>query len=102
MFRWHRARAVHPRTQKALRSKEVRGFRLVDEESARRCDMLKKNSGSPYAQQRLPRVARCVVLVVLALGSILASTEVGAQSTRQEEVAKRGAQVIPFDLEQTM
>jgi hypothetical protein len=33
---------------------------------------------------------------------ILASTGVGAPPTRQEEVATRGAQVMPFDLEQTM
>jgi hypothetical protein len=42
------------------------------------------------------------VLVALALSGILASTGVGSAPTRQEEVAKRGAQVMPFDLEQTM
>lgn len=61
-----------------------------------------KNSGPQKAQQRLTHVARSVVLVALALVSILASTGVCAPPTRQEEVATRGAQVMPFDLEQTM
>jgi hypothetical protein len=64
--------------------------------------MFWKNSGPQQAQQRLPRVARRVVLVALALCGLLASTGVGSAQTRQEEVAKRGAQVMPFDLEQTM
>jgi hypothetical protein len=64
--------------------------------------MLRKHSRSRQAQKNLPRVASTVVLVTLALVSLLASTGVGAPPTRQEEVAKRGAQVMPFDLEQTM
>jgi hypothetical protein len=64
--------------------------------------MLWKNSGPQQAQQRLPRVARHVALVAFALGGLLASTGVSSAQTRQEEVAKRGAQVMPFDLEQTM
>jgi hypothetical protein len=43
-----------------------------------------------------------VVLVALTLVGILGSTGVCAPPTRQEEVATRGAQVMPFDLEQTM
>jgi hypothetical protein len=43
-----------------------------------------------------------MILVALALSSILASTGVCAPPTRQEDVATRGAQVMPFDLEQTM
>lgn len=54
------------------------------------------------AQQSFTRVARRVVLVALALSGILASTGFGAPPTRQEEVVTRGAQVMPFDLEQTM
>jgi hypothetical protein len=64
--------------------------------------MFSQNSGPQYAQQRLTYVARRVMLVTLALCGILASPGVGAPPTRQEEVAKRGAQVMPFDLEQTM
>jgi hypothetical protein len=43
-----------------------------------------------------------MALVALALCGLLASTGGGSAQTRQEEVAKRGAQVMPFDLEQTM
>lgn len=64
--------------------------------------MPRKNSGPQNAPQRLTRIARRVVLVALALSGLLASTGVGAPPTRQEEVATRGAQVMPFDLEQTM
>jgi hypothetical protein len=64
--------------------------------------MPRKNSNAQEAQQRLTRGIHRVVLVVLALSGILASTGVGSAQTRQEEVAKRGAQVMPFDLEQTM
>ncbi len=64
--------------------------------------MLRQHSRARQAQQSLPRVARMVLLVTLALGSCLASTGIGAPPTRQEEVATRGAQVMPFDLEQTM
>lgn len=64
--------------------------------------MPRKNSGPQKAQQRLTHVVRRVVLVALALSGLLASTGVGAPPTRQEEVATWGAQVMPFDLEQTM
>jgi hypothetical protein len=64
--------------------------------------MLRKNSGPQHAQQRLTRGACRVALVALALCGLLASTGVSGAQTRQEEVAKRGAQVMPFDLEQTM
>jgi hypothetical protein len=43
-----------------------------------------------------------VALVAHALVGLLASTGIGSAQTRQEEVAKRGARVMPFDLEQTM
>jgi hypothetical protein len=48
------------------------------------------------------RVTRGVMLVALTLSGILVSVGVCAPPTRQEEVARRGAQVIPFDLKQTM
>lgn len=64
--------------------------------------MPNKHSGPRNAPQHLTRMARSLVLVALALSGILASTGVGAPPTRQEEVATRGAQVMPFDLEQTM
>lgn len=64
--------------------------------------MPRKHSGSRNAQQRLTLTARRLVLVALALSGLLASTGVGAPPTRQEDVATRGAQVMPFDLEQTM
>ena len=63
--------------------------------------MLKKRSYLWKAQQNLTRVTRRVVLVALVMSGILASTGICAPPTRQEEVAKRGAQVMPFDLEQT-
>jgi hypothetical protein len=43
-----------------------------------------------------------VVLVALAMSGLLDSTGVCAPPTRQEEVATRGAQIMPFDLEQTV
>jgi hypothetical protein len=43
-----------------------------------------------------------MAFIALALCGLLASTDVVAQPTRQEEVATKGAQVMPFDLEQTM
>ena len=64
--------------------------------------MSSKNNRLQHAQQRLTRVARRVLLVTLALSGLLASTGVGAPPTREKEVAKRGAQVMPFDLEQTL
>jgi hypothetical protein len=64
--------------------------------------MLRKYSRSRPAPRRRPRVASTVVPVALALVGLLYSTGVGAPPTRQEEVATRGAQVMPFDLEQTM
>jgi hypothetical protein len=64
--------------------------------------MPNKHSGPRNAQQHLTRLAHSLVLVALAMSGILASTGVGSAQTRQEEVAKRGAQVMPFDLEQTM
>jgi hypothetical protein len=64
--------------------------------------MFHTHSSPQHAPQRRTRVARRVVLVALALAGILANTGVSAQPTRQEEVAKRGAQVMPFDLDQTM
>jgi hypothetical protein len=64
--------------------------------------MFSKNNGPQNAQQNLTGVARIVVLVALVMSGILASTGVGAPPTHQEEVATRGAQVMPFDLEQTI
>jgi hypothetical protein len=64
--------------------------------------MPSKNSRPRHAQKRLAPVASLVVFCTLAMFGILASTGVGAPPTRQEEVATRGAQVMPFDLEQTM
>ena len=64
--------------------------------------MLRKHSRPRQALLNLPRVASTGVLVTLALVGLLDSTGVGAPPTRQEEVATRGAQVMPFDLEQTM
>jgi hypothetical protein len=64
--------------------------------------MPRKNSSPRKVQQSISLVASIVVLVALALSGILVSTGVGASPTRQEEVATRGAQVMPFDLEQTM
>jgi hypothetical protein len=64
--------------------------------------MFRKHSRPQHAQQRHTRVARRVVLVALVLSGLLASTGVGGAPTRQEEVATRGAQVMPFDLAQTM
>src|SRR5262249_32554957 len=66
-----------------------------------RC-MFRKTSSPQHAQQFLTCVAPRMAVVVLVLCGLLASTGVGAQSTRQEEVATKGAQVMPFDLEQTM
>ena len=63
--------------------------------------MPRKNSRPRKAQKRVSLVASIVVLVALALSGILASTGVCAPPTRQEEVATHGAQVMPFDLEQT-
>jgi hypothetical protein len=64
--------------------------------------MLRKHSCSRQAQKNLSWVASTMVLVALALSGLLANTGIGSAQTRQEEVAKRGAQVMPFDLEQTM
>jgi hypothetical protein len=64
--------------------------------------MLRKHSRSRQAQQSLTRVASTMVLVALAMSGLLGSTGVCAPPTRQEEVATRGAKVMPFDLEQTM
>jgi len=55
-----------------------------------------------YAQHRLICVVPCMAFVALTLCGLLASTDVGAQPTRQEEIATRGAQIMPFDLEQTL
>jgi hypothetical protein len=64
--------------------------------------MLRTHSRARQAQKNLPRVASTVVLVTLALVGLLHSPGVGSAQIRQEEVAQRGAQVMPFDLEQTM
>ena len=64
--------------------------------------MLRKHSRSRPAPRSRPWVASTVVFVTLALVGLLHSTAIGAPPTRQEEVATRGAQVMPFDLEQTM
>ena len=64
--------------------------------------MPSKNSRPRKAQKRISLVASIVVLVALAMVGILDSTGVCAPPTRQEEVATRGAQVMPFDLEQTI
>ena len=63
--------------------------------------MSRKNHCPQDVQPRLTRVARCVGLVALALSSLLVNVGVGAPPTRQEDVATRGTQVMPFDLEQT-
>lgn len=64
--------------------------------------MFHKNSRPRKAQQSLLCVVSMVVLVALVMVGILHSTGICAPPTRQEEVAKQGAQVMPFDLEQTM
>jgi hypothetical protein len=64
--------------------------------------MPSKNSRPWKVQQSLTLLTRSVGLVALTLVGILVHTGVGAPPTRQEEVARRGAQVMPFDLEQTM
>jgi hypothetical protein len=64
--------------------------------------MLRKHSRARQAQKNLQRIATTVGLVALALSGLLASMGTGGAQTRQEDVAKRGAQVMPFDLEQTM
>jgi hypothetical protein len=43
-----------------------------------------------------------MAVIALVLCVLLASIGIGASATRQEEVATKGAQVMPFDLEQTM
>jgi hypothetical protein len=48
---------------------------------------------------RLAAVSAC--LTVMVLGGTAAGTESSSTATRQAEVATRGAQVMPFDLEQT-
>lgn len=64
--------------------------------------MSSKNNRPQNVQQSFARVTCSLILVTLALSGILVNTGVGAPPTRQEEVAKRGAQVMPFELEQTM
>jgi hypothetical protein len=64
--------------------------------------MFRKTGRPRKAQQSPTFVASIMVLVALALVGILNSTGVGAPPTRQEEVATRGARVMPFDLEHTM
>jgi len=64
--------------------------------------MLRKHSRSRPTPRRWPWLASTVILVILAQVGLPYSTAVGAPPTRQEEVATRGAQVMPFDLEQTM
>jgi hypothetical protein len=55
-----------------------------------------------HGQQTITFVARTVALTALIVLGILDRPGVGAPPTRQEEVATRGVQVMPFDLEQTM
>jgi hypothetical protein len=64
--------------------------------------MPRKSSRPRQAQTSRALVASIVVLVALAMVGILDRPGVCAPPTRQEEVATRGAQVMPFDLEQTM
>jgi hypothetical protein len=64
--------------------------------------MLRQHSRARQGQKNLPWVASTVVLITLGLVGLLASTGICAPPTRQEEVTTRGAQVMPFDLEQTM
>jgi hypothetical protein len=64
--------------------------------------MSSKNSRPRNVQKRLSPGASIVVLVAFVLVGLLGRTGVGAPPTRQEEVATRGAQVMPFDLEQTV
>jgi hypothetical protein len=64
--------------------------------------MFRKASSPQHTQQCLTRVVPRMALVALIVCGLLASTVAGSPPTRQEEVATRGAQVMPFDLEQTM
>jgi hypothetical protein len=64
--------------------------------------MFRQRSDPQHAQQRLTRGACRVAFVTLVLSSLLVRTGVGSAQTRQEEIAQRGAQVMPFDLDQTL
>ncbi|HEY7559554.1 MAG TPA: aspartate carbamoyltransferase [Candidatus Binatia bacterium] len=61
---------------------------------------MKAKAISPQKPKKLLGVA-ALVAVSAAVWILFAATILPAQ-TRQEEVAKRGAQVMPFDLEQTI
>jgi hypothetical protein len=61
---------------------------------------MKAKAISPQKPKKLLGVA-ALVAVSAAVWILFAATTLPAQ-TRQEEVAKRGAQVMPFDLEQTI
>src|SRR5262249_17820853 len=75
---------------------------LVDEGAEKRGSMVRKTLIPQHAQQVLTCVVLRMAVMTLLLCGLLANTGVVAQPTRQEEVATKGAQVMPFDLEQTM
>jgi hypothetical protein len=64
--------------------------------------MPRTNSRPQQAQTSRTLVVNIVVFVALAMVGILNRPGIGAPPTTQEEVARRGAQAMPFDLEQAM
>lgn len=60
----------------------------------------RKPSTSYSKQDR--RVLALVLFVVIAGLVVFQTAAIAPAQTRQEEIAKRGAKVMPFDLEQTM
>ena len=58
--------------------------------------------GSRNTRKTMLRIAGIAVLTVMAVLGVLYSSGAFAPQSRQAEVVARGAQVMPFDLEQTM
>jgi hypothetical protein len=63
-------------------------------------DSMKTKQSSSEEAGKIIRAGALIILSVAAMA--LFTTAVLPAQTRQEEVAKRGAQVMPFDLEQTV
>ena len=64
--------------------------------------MIRKMSSPQHGQQLLIEIVPRMAVIALILCGLFVSTGVGEPTTRQEEVATKGAQVMPFDLEQAM
>ncbi len=62
---------------------------------------MKAGNGQPGAALAILLMAGTAVLAVVATLGVLYATGVFASHSRQEEVAERGAGVMPFDLEET-